>query len=231
MKKPGLIGGVTWTSTIDYYRLINELSNKALGSHDTLEVLLYSMNFEEILQMMTHQQWAEIETLFTVKAKALRNAGADFFAICSNTLAKVGHPVSEASGLPILDMVASVADAIRKKGFEKVAFLGTSFAMNDSYYSDDLNSFGIEAFIPEPEQREVINRIIMEELAYDLLKPESRKTILNIMNRMRRDYNIEGVILGCTELPMLIKQADMDIPVFDTAAIHAKAIVDFALKS
>ncbi|MBE0651994.1 MAG: amino acid racemase [Bacteroidales bacterium] len=231
MKIPGLIGGVTWTSTIDYYRLINRLSNNQLGNHDTLEVLLYSVNFEKVLQMMTHHQWSEIELLFTEKAKALKNAGADFFVICSNTLSKVGQQVAAESNLPILDMVESVANAIHEKEFEKVAFLGTSFAMNDSHYRNGLKLFGIDAYTPESDEKEIINRIIMEELAYDILKPESRKTILKIMNNMQQKYDIEGVILGCTELPMLIKQADTAIPVFDTTEIHAKAIVEFALKS
>lgn len=229
MKKPGLIGGVTWTSTVDYYRIINELSNKQLGLHNTLEILMFSVNFEEVLQMMNNQQWLEIEMLLTEKAKALKDAGADFFAICSNTLSKVGHQVSEASGLPILDMVVSVAAAIQEKGLEKVGFLGTAFAMDDSYYREGLQSFGIKAFIPEPEERQMVHRIIMDELAYDNLKPESRNAILKIMNRMQQKQNIEGVILGCTELPMLIKQTDAEIPVFDTTEIHARAIVDFAL--
>lgn len=229
MKKPGLIGGVTWTSTVDYYRMINELSNKRLGAHDTLEILLYSVNFEEVFQMMNHQQWQEIGTLLTEKAVALKKAGADFFAICSNTLAKVGYQVSEGSDLPILDMVTSVAAAIQKKGLEKVAFLGTAFAMNDPYYREGLKPFGIESFIPEKEERQTIHRIIMDELAYDNLNPESRNAILKIMNRMEQEHNVEGVILGCTELPMLIKQTDSKIPVFDTAEIHARAIVDFAL--
>lgn len=229
MKKPGLIGGVTWTSTVDYYRMLNEFSNRKSGAHNTLEILLYSVNFEEVLQKMNDQQWLEIADLLTEKARALMNAGADFFAICSNTLAKVGHQVSEASGLPILDMVASVAAAIQKKKFKKVGFLGTAFAMNDPYYREGLRSYGIQAFIPEYEERQVVHRIIMDELAYDNLKPESRKTILAIMEQMQRKHHIEGVILGCTELPMLIKQADTEIPVIDTTEIHASAIVDFAL--
>ncbi len=229
MKKPGLIGGVTWTSTVDYYKMINELSNNHLCAHNTLEILLFSVNFETVLRKMNNQQWLEIELLLTEKAIALKNAGADFFAICSNTLSKVGHQVSEGSGLPILDMVASVATAIQEKGLKKVAFLGTAFAMNDSYYLEGLKSFGIEAFIPEPEDRQMIHRIIMDELAYDNLNPESRNAILEIMNRMQEKRNIEGVVLGCTELPMLVKQTDTEIPVFDTTEIHARSIVDFAL--
>jgi len=228
MKKIGLIGGVTWASTMDYYRLINIMSNKLLGDHNTAEILLYSVNFEDILQMMNHQKWLEIELLLTEKARALKSAGADFFAICSNTLSKIGQQVSKKSGLPIVDMVTSVAAAIQEKGFEKVAFLGTAFAMNDSYYREGLKSFDIEAFIPDDKERHMVHGIIMDELAYDNLKPESRNAILNIMNRMQKKHNIEGVVLGCTELPMLIKQTDTEIPVFDTTEIHARAIVDFA---
>lgn len=228
MKKAGLIGGVTWTSTMDYYRLINTLSNKLLDDHNTTEILLYSVNFEDILQMMKHKKWQEIELLLTEKAKALKNAGADFFAICSNTLSKVGLQVSTESGLPIVEMVASVAKAILDKNFRKVGFLGTSFAMSDPFYREELKGFGIEAFIPENKEMEIVNRIIMDELAYDNLTQESRKTILNIMNRLQHEHDVEGVILGCTELPMLIKQTDTQIPVFDTAEIHARSIVSFA---
>jgi aspartate racemase len=229
MKKAGLIGGVTWTSTIDYYRLINMMSNKHLDDHNTMDVLLYSVNFEKILQMMTNQKWLEIALLLTEKARALKSAGADFFAICSNTLSKVGHDVSMKSGLPIVDMVASVAGAIQDKGFRKVGFLGTSFAMIDPYYRDGLKGFDIEAFIPGKKERETVNRIIMDELAYDNLKSESRKKILKIMYGLQLEHEVEGIILGCTELPMLIKQTDTEIPVFDTTQIHSRSIVDFAM--
>lgn len=205
MKKPGLIGGVTWTSTVDYYRILNDFSNRLLGGHNTLEILLYSVNFEGVLQKMNGQQWQEITVMLTEKARALKNAGADFFAICSNTLAKVGHQVSEASGLPVLDMVTSVAAVIQKKKFKKVGFLGTAFAMTDPYYRDGLKSFGIEAFIPGPAERETIHRIIMDELAYNDLRPEIRKSILSVMKQLQQEHHIEGVILGCTELPLLIK--------------------------
>ncbi len=231
MKKPGLIGGVTWTSTIDYYRLINQLSNKTLGFHHTLEIMLYSVNFEEVLQMMTEGHWTAIETLFSQRALALKREGADFFAICSNTLAKVGNAASLASGLPIVDMVDSVSEAIGNYGIEKVALLGTDFAMADPYYGEALKAHGIEAVIPDRDERITIHRIIMQELAYGQLEAESRKTVLKIMERMQQDHQVAGVILGCTELPMLIKQADAEIPVFDTTAIHAAAIVNFALES
>jgi aspartate racemase len=229
MKKIGLIGGVTWTSTIDYYRMINQMSNARCDGHHTAEVILYSVDFDEILIRMQQGQWAEITTLFIQKAEALKRAGADFFAIGSNTLSKVGHQVSKAAGLPIVGMVESVAEAVLKKGFKKVGFLGTTFAMNDPFYREGLQQLGIEALTPEEEEKELINRVIMDELAYDVLNPESRKKILKIMNRMYHEQAVEGVVLGCTEIPMLIKQQHTNIPVFDTTQIHTTAIVDFAL--
>lgn len=229
MKKIGLIGGVTWTSTIDYYRMINQMSNACREGHHTAEIILYSVNFDEILIRMQQGQWTEITTLFIQKTEALKRAGADFFAIGSNTLSKVGHQVSKAAGLPIVGMVESVAKAVLKKGFKKVGFMGTTFAMNDPFYREGLQQFGIEALIPGKEEKEFINRVIMGELAYDVLNPESRKEILKIMNRMYHEQAVEGVVLGCTEIPMLIKQQHTNIPVFDTTEIHAAAIVDFAL--
>ncbi len=229
MKKIGLIGGVTWTSTIDYYRMINQMSNACSDGHHTAEIILYSVDFDEILILMKQGRWTEITTLFIQKATALKKAGADFFAIGSNTLSKVGHQVSEAACLPIVGIVESVAEAVLKKDFKKVGFMGTTFAMNDPFYREGLKQFGIEALIPEKEEKEFINRVIMNELAYDVLNPESRKKILEIMNRIYHEQAVEGVVLGCTEIPMLIKQQHTNIPVFDTTEIHAAAIVDFAL--
>ncbi len=229
MKKIGLIGGVTWTSTIDYYRMINQMSNERRDGHHTAEIILYSVDFEEILILMKQGRWTEITTLFIQKAAALKEAGADFFAIASNTLSKVGHQVSKAACLPIVDMVESVAEVIIKKGFKKVGFMGTTFAMNDPFYREGLKQFGIEALIPEKEEKEFINRVIMNELAYDVLNPESREKFLEIMNRMYHEQSVEGIVLGCTEIPMLIKQQHTHIPVFDTTKIHTTAMVDFAL--
>ncbi len=229
MKKIGLIGGVTWTSTIDYYRMINQMSNERRDGHHTAEIILYSVDFDDVLILMQQGRWTEITTLFIQKATALKEAGADFFAIGSNTLSKVGHQVSKAAGLPIVGMVESVAEVIMKKGFKKVGFMGTTFAMNDPFYRQGLQQYGIEAIIPEKEEKELINRVIMNELAYDVLNPESREKFLEIMSRMYHEQAVEGVVLGCTEIPMLIKQQHTHIPVFDTTEIHAAAIVDFAL--
>ncbi len=179
--------------------------------------------------MMQQGAWSEIEGLFIQKAMALKEADADFFAIGSNTLSKVGARVSAVAGLPIVGMVESVAEAILKRGFKKVGFMGTTFAMNDPFYREGLKQFGIEAIIPGEEDKAYINHVIMDELAYDVLNPESRKRFLDIMIRMHKEQEVEGVVLGCTEIPMLIKQQHTYIPVFDTTEIHAAALVDFAL--
>ena len=229
MKKIGFIGGVTWTSTMDYYRMINELSNEKSSGHHTAEMIIYSVDFHEVLIRMQEAKWDEIEQLFIENTISLKQAGADFFAIGSNTLAKVGHRVSKAAGLPIVGMVESVGAAIRQKGFKKVGFMGTTFAMNDSFYREGLKQFGIETMIPNEEEKKFINHVIMDELAYDVRNPDSRKKFLDIMNRMHKEEEVEGIVLGCTEIPMLIKQQNTYIPVFDTTEIHASALVDFAL--
>ena len=228
MKKIGLIGGVTWTSTQDYYRLINQMSNNLLQGHSTAELIIYSVDFEEVLALMQQGKWAAITALFIEKAAALKNAGADFFAIASNTLSKVGQEVSEGAGLPLVGMVESVARVIGEKGFKKVGFLGTSFAMNDPFYREGLKRFGIETVMPEADEKAFVHHVIMDELAYDVLNPESRRKMLAVMNRMKREQAVEAFVLGCTEIPMLIKQSDTDIPVLDTTEIHASAIVKFA---
>ncbi len=230
MKNIGLIGGVTWTSTMDYYKLINQKSNKKLGKHNTAEVIIYSVNFEPVLEKMTDGEWNIIQQEFINKAIALKKSGADFFAIASNTLAKVGAAVSQKSGLPIVDMIKSVADFILLKNISRVGFLGTSFAMENGFYKKELKKFGIEAIIPDKNKRNEVNRIIMEELAFDILKSESREKIKNIITNLHEHRQVQGVILGCTEIPLLIKQKDVNIPVFDTTSIHVDAIIRRAEK-
>ena len=228
-KKIGIIGGVTWVSTIDYYKLINQKVNQRLGGYNTAEILINSVNFNDVMVFLSKGDWNGVEELFKNKAIELKNAGADFIAISSNTIAKVAKNVAKKANLPLVNIIESTSKEIQKKEFKKVGFLGTGFTMKSSFYFDELKDYGIDTVVPNPKEIEIINNIIMKELANQIINEDSKKIILEIMERMMKEDGIEAVILGCTEIPLLIDQTDTDIPLFDTTEIHTDYIVAFAL--
>lgn len=230
MKKIGIIGGVTWASTADYYKLINQKINQKLGGYNTAEILINSVNFNDVMEFLTKGDWNGVEKLFTNKAVELRKAGAEFVAISSNTIAKVARNVAKDANLPLVNIIKATANEIKKKEFKKVGFLGTGFTMKSSFYFDELKEYGIDTVIPNLKEIEIISDIIMKELANHIINEKSKKIILQIMERMMKVDKIEGIILGCTEIPILISQDDTAIPLFDTTEIHTNYIVDFALK-
>jgi aspartate racemase len=230
MKKIGLIGGVTWASTVDYYKLINKKVNQRLGGYNTAEILINSVNFNDVMKFLMKGDWNGVENLFTNKAIELKRAGAEFVAISSNTIAKVARNVAKDADLPLVNIIEATANEIKKKDFKKVGFLGTGFTMKSSFYFDELKDYGIDTVIPSSKEIEIISDIIMNELANQIINDNSKKIILQIMERMTKRDGIEGIILGCTEIPILVNQQDTDIPLFDTTEIHTNYIVDFALK-
>jgi len=231
MKKIGIIGGVTWASTVDYYKLVNQKINQRLGGYNTAEVLINSVNFNDVMVFLSKGDWGGVEELFTTKAKELKNAGAEFMAISSNTIAKVARDVAKKAELPLVNIIESTSKEIRKRKFKKVGFLGTGFTMKSTFYFDELKEYGIDTVVPNPKEIEIINNIIMKELAKNIINEESKRTLLQIMKRMMNEEGTEGIILGCTEIPILINQADTDIPLFDTTEIHTNYIVNFALET
>jgi len=229
MKRIGVLGGVTWASTADYYQQINQKINQKLGGYNTAEILINSVNFNDVMSFLNKGNWRNVEELFTEKAIEIKKSGAEFIAISSNTIAKVARNVAKKAELPLVHIIESTAIEIKNKKIKNVGFLGTSFTMKSEFYFNELRDFGINTVIPNPDEIDQISDIIIKELAHQILNEDSKKRILQIMERMVKEHGIEGVILGCTEIPMLINQNDTDILLFDTTEIHTNYIVDFAL--
>lgn len=229
MKRMGLIGGVTWQSTIDYYRLINAGVNERLGGHRSAELVLASVDFQPVLDVVTAGDWDGLGDLMLAEAGRLVSAGVDGLAMGSNTLAKVAPAVAERAGLPLVDMIDAVAAAVRDAGTARAAFLGTGFTMRDGFYVDGLRDRDVEAILPDDAEIDTVARIILDELAHGVVSDESRAAVVGIIEHMIRVDGVDGVILGCTELPLLVAADDTDTTLFDTTRIHADAIVDVML--
>ena len=230
MKKIGILGGVTWSSTADYYRLINQKVNKGLGGYQTARILISSVNFHDVMGSLSRGNWNEVEELFVQEAIGLKQAGAELLAISSNTIAKVAENVAERAAIPLVSIIDATAQEIKAKGFNRVGFIGTEFTMKSTFYLDRLGAHGIDSFVPNSDEIATISNIIMDELAHGVVKEKSRQNVLNIIERLYEEENAGGVVLGCTEIPMLISQDDTSIHIFDTTEIHTDYIVDSALQ-
>ncbi|RAZ81101.1 aspartate/glutamate racemase family protein [Planococcus halotolerans] len=230
MKTIGLIGGMSWESSLEYYRTINKEMNRKLGGLHSAECLLYSVDFEEIERLQSAGQWQEAGEQLGRVAQKMEQAGADFIVICTNTMHKVVGQIEEKISIPVLHIADTTAVEIRSKDLVKVGLLGTSYTMEQDFYRSRIESHGIEVLVPPSEQRGEINRIIFEELVAGDLRQTSRETFQQAIRDLMAE-GAEGIILGCTEIGLLIKPEDADVPVFDTAQIHAVAAVNEALKN
>jgi len=229
MKIIGLIGGTTWVSTLEYYRIINETIKEKLGGVHSAHCILYSVDFDEFI-LKNEGKWKDITGSFIDIAKKLEKVGADFIIICANTMHKIADEIQNSVNIPLLNIVDVTAEKIVERGLKKVGLLGTKYTMEDDFYKQRLKQrFNIEAIVPESEEREIINKIIFDELTYDIIRQSSRQKYVKIINKLVLN-GAEGIILGCTEIPLLIKKNDVNIPIFDTTSIHAKAAVEYALK-
>jgi aspartate racemase len=228
MKTIGLIGGTSWVSTAEYYRIINEESNKALGGMEFAQIILYSVNYGEIIQLGAAGDFDTIARKISSKASALQQSGANCLLLCANTMHSIADRVQEVLNVPLIHIAEVTADAIKKKNIHKVGLLGTKITMEMDFYKDKLAAAGIGTVIPEKGERDYIHETIHTELCKNILKPETKAHYLQIISDLKAQ-GAQGIILGCTEIPLLIQQPDVDIPVFDTTYIHAKAAVDFAL--
>jgi aspartate racemase len=229
MKVIGLIGGMSWNSTLEYYRLINEMIATRLGGLHSARMVLYSLDFEEIECAQRESRWDDAASILAEAGKALKRAGADFLLICTNTMHRVADVVSESSGLPILHIVDATGNAIREKTLTKVGLLGTRFVMDEPFYGDRLKErFGIDVIVPVEDEQGIIHRIIYDELCRGEVSISSRQACLKIIEGLK-NRGAEGIILGCTELPLLIRPGDVQIPLLDTTRIHAEAAVELAL--
>ncbi len=224
----GLIGGMSWESTIPYYRIINQTVKEKLGGLHSAKIVLYSVDFEEIQRYQQAGDWAAAAQVLAHAANALRLAGADFFLICANTMHKVSDAVELAAGIPLLHVVDVLADEIKQRKIGKIGLLGTRYTMEQDFYRDRLSANGIQAVIPDASDRNTVHRVIYEELCLGKVSDQSRLAYREIIQRLIDD-GAEGIVLGCTEIAMLIGQRDSAVPIFDTTEIHARAAVDYAL--
>ena len=229
MKTIGLIGGLTWYSTLDYYRLLNELVNKELGGSHAAKIILNSVDFGEIKVLTEKQDWDGIALVICEAAKIIETAGAGCLMIGANTMHKIADEVQAAVSIPVIHITDALAAVIKSKGLKKVALLGTKYTMQMDFYKNKLAAQGIAVIIPNEEDIEFINKSIYNEFAKGVFLPDRKQQYLQIINSLIEQGG-EGIILGCTEIPILIKQEDCAVPVFDTAFIHAEAAVKFAIK-
>ncbi|MBA7571328.1 L-aspartate/glutamate-specific racemase [subsurface metagenome] len=229
MKVIGLIGGMSWFSSLEYYRLINELVAEKLGGLHSARIVLYSLDFDEIEQTQHQGRWDDATTILSQASTALKQAGADFLVICTNTMHKIADAVRERAGLPFIDIVEVTGNSIVKKGLGKVGLLGSRFVMEEPFYRGRLKKqFDIEVLVPDKEERAMVDRIIFDELCQGKIEESSHCAYINIITELI-EQGAEGIILGCTELPLLIRPGDVPVPLFDTMRLHAEAAVNLAL--
>ena len=228
MKTIGLLGGMSWESTVEYYRIINELTAKKLGKLHSAKCILYSFDFEEIAERLREGKWSELAEMLANAAKSLEVAGAELVLICTNTMHKVADEVANTINIPLVNIIDVTAEEIKSKGLKTVGLLGTKFTMEDEFYRNRLEKHGIKALIPEERERDLIHMVIFDELCKGIIKAESKKAFIEIIQRLL-DAGAEGIILGCTEIPLLVKEEDTDTIPFDTTEIHARSAVEIAL--
>ena len=230
MKTLGLIGGMSWESTAIYYRHLNEMVRERLGGLHSAKLLLWSFDFDEVAQRQHAGDWDGAAALMADAARRLRDGGAQGLVICTNTMHKLAGAVEDAAGLPLIHIADATAAAIRAAGAKRPALLATRFTMEQDFYKGRLAArHGIEAVVPDETGRAMVHRVIYDELCRGLVSPVSKDAYLALIAHLQSETGIDGVILGCTEITMLIGQADLALPVFDTTKIHAQAAVDFAL--
>ena len=228
MKTIGMIGGMSWQSSLQYYRLINENVQRQLGGHNNAKSLMASVNFGDVEAMMQDDDWPAITAELRSAAKQLADGGADFVILCTNTMHKCADAIAGSIDIPLLNIIDATAREIRAAKLSRVGLLGTRFTMRESFFVDRLAKHGIETLVPEKLDQFEVDRVIFEELTHGHVENSSRNTYLNVIDRLKGD-GAEGIILGCTEIGMLLKQRDCALPLFDTTRIHARAAAKAAL--
>jgi aspartate racemase len=230
MKAIGLVGGMSWESTLEYYRIINEHTKERLGGFHSARLVLYSVDFAEVESQQHEGRWDDLTRLMTDAAQRVERAGAELLVICTNTMHKMADDVQKGIRIPILHIVDVTAAAVKSRSMKRVGLLGTRFTMEQDFYKGRLlRNHGIEVLIPEEKEREAIHRILYDELCLGEIKERSKETFRSIIDGLEA-RGAQGIILGCTEIPLLVNQADYRLPLFDTTTLHARAAVDFALE-
>ena len=229
MKTIGLIGGMSWESTVTYYQLLNEGVKDALGGLHSAKVLLYSVDFFKIESLMSRGEWDKAADLLSGVAARLEAAGADFILICTNTLHKVAPQVQSRIGVPLVHIAEAAAERLQEQKITRVGLLGTKYTMTQEFYRDKLTERGIEVLIPEGDDIDLVNRVIFDELCLGIVKEDSRTEYLRVIAALQQ-RGAQGILLGCTELGLIVDQKDVSLPLFDTTEIHAKKALELALK-
>lgn len=231
MKTIGMLGGMSWESTVSYYKAINEGVKQALGGLHSAKIALYSVNFEEIEKLQRVGDWDQAGIILGEAAKSIQAGGADFLLICTNTMHKVLPQIEEKIDIPVLHIADATANKLIEDGISKVGLLGTAFTMEQDFYKRRISEkFGIEVIVPEHEEREVVHRVIYDELCQGQILSESREQYINIIDNLRR-AGAEAVILGCTEIALLVEQQHTQVKLYDTTKIHAEEAVKLALSN
>ena len=229
MRTIGLLGGMSWESTQTYYRLINEAVRDRLGGLHSAQCVLYSVDFEPIEQLQSAGAWEAAGAILADAARRVESAGADFLVLCTNTMHKVAPLIEAAIEIPLLHLADATGAAVKSAGFQTVGLLGTRFTMGEDFYRGRLaERHGLEVLIPSEPERELIDRVIFDELCLGQCLDASRRQYLEIIDRLTR-HGAEAVILGCTEISLLVKPTDTSVPLLDTTAIHAQKAVEWAL--
>jgi aspartate racemase len=230
MKTIGMIGGMSWESSIEYYRIINETVRTELGGLHSAQSIMYSVDFAEIEALQHQDRWDEAAQMLIAAAKSIENGGADFGLICTNTMHKLYDIVQENIRIPMLHIADATAEEINAKSIDKVALLGTRFTMVEDFYKGRLmNRYGLSVMVPTADEMETVHHVIYDELCAGIINSDSKQEYADIITRLVSE-GAEGIILGCTEIGLLVKQADSPVPLFDTTEIHAKAAVKYALE-
>ena len=229
LKTIGLIGGMSWESTVTYYKIINETVKEKLGGLHSAKCILYSVDFQEIEECQANGNWKKSGEILGEAANNLEKAGADFIVICTNTMHKVVNQIKEKISIPILHIAEMTAEKILEKGLKNIALLGTKYTMEQDFYKSKLIEKGINVIIPDKNDIEIINKVIYDELCLGIINSNSKKKFLEIVDKLRNKGS-EGIILGCTEIGLLIKNEDTDVPLFDTAIIHAEQAAIYSIK-
>ena len=230
MKTIGMIGGMSWESTLEYYRILNETVKLRLGGLHSARCILYSVDFFEIEELQHKGKWEAATKLMIDAARRVERGGADFIIICTNTMHKMADEVQQNITIPLLHIADATANEIKSQGLKKIGLLGTRFTMEEKFYKGRLvEKHDLDVIIPNQDERATVHRVIYDELCQGEIKESSKTQFIEIINHLVEE-GAEGIILGCTEIGLLVKQEDSLVPLFDTTKIHAEAAVDFALE-
>jgi aspartate racemase len=229
VKTIGLIGGMSWESSVEYYRIVNEIAKAKLGGLHSAKSIMVSVDFAEIETLQHQGRWQEAAQVLIGAAESLESGGADFIVLCTNTMHKVADDVQAHTRIPILHIADATAQRIKESGINKIGLLGTRFTMEEDFYKGRLiQKYGLDVMIPNAQEREIVHRVIYDELVIGEIRQDSKERYLDIIERLVQG-GAEGVILGCTEIGLLIHDGDCRVPLFDTTRIHAIAAVEYAL--